>query len=215
MRWHAWIAIACCVVLACSKPEEKHASRPAPPSASICDSVPLADLIRQHPIHVILGAADVVEGTPAISDSTYADWLTFEPEHLVERIPAGDVAAAIRRLCATLDALAPPVRSRAVNGIASWVSASLAIDRAQYASPSIEFFANAVVHVPEVRAAIPEDVIARIPDERAGDTMASGEFTEMNYRLTHMLSRMSESERDRILDEISTKATDLLRREAP
>ena len=140
MRWHAWIAIACCVVLACSKPEEKHASRPAPPSASICDSVPLADLIRQHPIHVILGAADVVEGTPAISDSTYADWLTFEPEHLVERIPAGDVAAAIRRLCATLDALAPPVRSRAVNGIASWVSASLAIDRAQYASPSIEFF---------------------------------------------------------------------------
>ena len=116
MRRHAGIAVACCVALACSKSEEKKVSSEQPPAhaVSACDTPPLADLIQQHPIHVLLGAADVLEDASAIGDSTFADWTTFDPENLHDRTTPARVEAGIRRLCATIDALPPSKQSSAV-----------------------------------------------------------------------------------------------------
>ena len=216
MRRHAWIAIACGAALACSKSEEKKVSGEPPSVVSACETPAFADLIQQHPIHVLLGAADVLPGNRAISDSTLQDWRTFEPRHLVDRVDPSLVHNSIARLCTIIDALPAGEQSTVVAGIRSWIDTSFAIDQAEVDSPGIEYFASAVVRVPEVRPAIPESVVARlhlVPDQMAGYTMASGEFTMMNYELAHILSRMPTDERDRILEEVRAKATELLRRE--
>ncbi len=121
------------------------------------------------------------------------------------------VNAAILELCDLIDDLPADDLDEMSAGIDSWVAASFAIDRAE--DVGLEYFASAVVRVPEVRSAVPGDVIARSPDEMAGDTMASAQFTEMNYALTHILSRMTIAERDRVLAEIQVKTAELIKHE--
>lgn len=216
MHLRVLIVFAACVVVACSNRDEKKVTTQGVPASasSPCDSAPLADLIQQHPVHVLLGASDFVPGATAICDSTFEDsWSTFEPEHLPDRTTPEKVASGIERLCAMLEKLPGDQQSEAAAGVASWIDACLAIDQAEHAAPGIEYFASAVVRVPEVRAAVPEDVIARAPDQMAGFTMASAQFTEMNYALAHILSRMPKAERDRILEEVRARASELIRKE--
>ncbi len=78
MRVRALLALVCCLVLACSKSEKR--------VVSPCDTAPLVGLIKQHPVHVLCGAADVVAGAEAICDSTFEEsWKTFEPRDLYDR----------------------------------------------------------------------------------------------------------------------------------
>ena len=196
--------LVCCLVLACSKREKA--------AVSPCDTAPLAGLIKEHPIHVLCGAADIIPGAKAICDSTFEEpWKTFEPRHLYDRVDPEKVNAAILVLCDLLDDVPADRRTDMSAGIDSWVTTSFALERAE--DVGLEYFASAVVRVPEVRSTVPEDVIARSPDQMAGFTMASAQFTDMNYELTHILSRMTPAERDRILGEIQAKSAELLKRE--
>jgi len=216
MHLRVLIVVAACVVFACSNRDEKRVTTQGVPAAAFspCDSAPLADLIQRHPIHVLIGAADFVPGATVICDSTLGEfWATFEPEYLPRQTTPAKVASGVEHLCAILERLPRDQQSEAVAGIASWVDTWAAIDQAEYAAPSVEYFASAVVRVPEVRAAVPEDVIARAPDQMAGDTMASTQFTEMHYALAHILSRMPKAERDRVLEEIRILASELLSHE--
>lgn len=201
-----FLAVLCCLCLACAKGEKK--------TASPCARAPLAGLIQQHPIHVLCGAADVVPGAQVICDSTFEEsWQTFEPEDLTKRTDSTRVAAGIARLCALIEKLPPAGQVDMAAGIDSWIDACLAIRQAEYDAAGIEFFASAVAFVPEVASAIPADVLERAPGHMAGDTMASAQFTEMNYELAHILSRMTKPERERVLDAVRTRAAELLKRE--
>lgn len=206
MRSRVLIALFCALAFACSKSEKR--------AASPCDAEPLAGLVAQHPIHVLCGAADVVPEARIVADSALGDWDSFEPGHLVDRVDPVKLERGTEQLCALLKGMPPDAGNAASAGIASWVETSFAIDRTQGESGSVEFFASAVAGVPEVRGAVPEGAIQRIPEgHMVGDTMASGEFTMMNYELAHILSRMPGAERDRILEEVRAKAVELMNRE--
>lgn len=203
MRTRAVLAVLCCFILSCSKGE-----RP-------CDDPSLAGLIQQHPVHVLCGAADVLPDANVIADSTMElGWDTFEPEHLVDRVNREKLDQGIEQLCTLLDKLPPDARKEAAAGIASWVEARFAIDRTANDSFSIEYFASGVALVSELRPAVPAGAIERIPEDYpVGETMSSGEFTMMNYALAHILARMPEAERDRVLAEASSNALELMKRE--
>lgn len=206
MHVRALMVLMCCLVLACSKSEKK--------TVSTCETAPIAELISQHPVYVLCGAADVVAGASVVCDSTFEEsWQTFEPRDLADRTPSAKVNAGIERLCALIDKLPSATRTEAPAGIASWIDACLAIQQAEDKSQGIEYFASAVFLVPEVKVAIPDDVVRRAPDQVVGDTMASAEFTEMNYALAHTLSRMSQPNRTRVLDEVVTRAAELMKRD--
>jgi hypothetical protein len=205
MRDRLLIATICCLVFGCSKEAGK--------TASPCDAPPLAGLIAEYPVHVLFGAADFVAGASAIADSTFGEvWQIDPPDYLAEHREPARIAAGIARVCAILDEMSPDTRTEAVNGIASWVDTYLAIRQGD--NVSAEFFASAVAQTPEVRGAIPQDVIDRSPDGRVGDTMASAQFVAMDHALTHILARMPASERSRLLEEIRTRAAGMLDREA-
>lgn len=206
MRVRTFLAIVCCLVLACSKGEKK--------AVSPCSTAPLAKLIQQHPVHVLCAAADVVPGAHVVCDSTFEEsWETFAPEDLVDDTDTTRVATGIQKVCAMIGKMPPAAQTDAGMGIESWVDACLAIRQAEDEVAGIEFFASAVAFVPEVASAIPDGVMERAPDHMAGETMASTEFTEMDYALAHILSRMTKQERERVLEDVSTRAAELLKKE--
>jgi hypothetical protein len=206
MRVRTFLAVVCCLVLACSKGEKK--------AVSPCRTAPLADLIKQHPVHVLCAAADVVPGAAVICDSTFREsWETFEPEELADHADTTRVATGIERLCAMIEGMPSAAQAEAGKEIESWADANFAIRQAEDEAVSIEYFASAVAFVPEVAGAIPDGVMARAPNHMAGETMASTEFTEMDYALAHILSRMTKPERDRVLEDVRTRAAELLKRE--
>ncbi|HEX6789952.1 MAG TPA: hypothetical protein VF247_01460, partial [Candidatus Krumholzibacteria bacterium] len=79
--------------------------------------------------------------------------------------------------------------------------------------PGVEFFATAVAATPQLRDAVPKSAIERFPQD-VGETMASAEFTAMDYALTHILSRMPAAERDSLLADVRDRAKARLHEES-
>lgn len=194
-----------CVLVACSKRE--------PETVAPCDAQPLANHIKQSPAAVLAAAADMVDGARPIADSTFeVAWQADAPRYLQERTDPAMLNAGILQLCDLIDDLPAAKRAGAAAGIDSWIATAAAIDIAE--DVGIEFFATAVSQTPEVRAAIPADVVTGIRGQvEPGETMASSEFTAMNYGLTHILSRMPAPERDRILADVRERAASLIKHE--
>ncbi len=188
-------ACACAVVLSCSEGQQARA-----PIRGCTDSPSLSDLKATHGIVMLVAAADVVAGADSICDAVLPEfWRTEEPEHLADNVSPDTLDAALEWVCGRVLSLPDAEQGVTIAKLQAWCDVNRWID----AQSPVEAVARAVAQVPEVEDLLADKIAERrIPKDWIGDSLASGEHTELQYELTRRLASMSEERRDAVMAEL-------------
>lgn len=142
----------------------------------------------------------------AICDSTFGfDWATFDPPDLAEAATAEKMQTGLDSLCAKLRTMPAAEAKDTEQKLNAWVETYLEVAPIQNAAP--EAFGTATAYVKELADLLPGDIAMRAPSKaETGNSLATGEFTELMYSMTTRLSGLPPAERDRLLGELKQQA---------
>lgn len=203
-----YLVVLGCVSAACSKRHDTAKTGTPPPQTATerhvdpCASNDLAAVVREHPAPLLCAAGKLMADGEAICDSTFGfDWATFDPPDLAEASTAEKMQTGLDSLCAKLRAMPVAEANDTAEKLMAWVDTYLKVAPIQNATP--EAFATGTAYVKELHDLLPNDISMRAPSKaETGNSLATGEFTELMYSMTTRLAALAPAERERILGEL-------------
>lgn len=163
----------------------------------------LERLAEEHPVLTLISASGVVEGADSVCTSAIEDgWVTYYPDHLVDRTTPERLAIAHDWLLESVRSLPGEERERALVTIEARVQAYQTVASL---GATVELLATAVALTPALADLLP-DLTFRAPDPMdAGATLASGEHAQLRHALAQRLADLSPENRAAVLRELEDK----------
>lgn len=161
------------------------------------DSPALADLKAADGIVLLVASADVVAGADSLCDAVLRDdWRTVDPYNLADDVTPDTLAAALEWVCGRVQSLPVQERDVAIAKLDAWCDVNNWIE----SQGPVEAIATAVAFVPEVEDLVADKIAERhIPKDMIGDSLASGEHTQLHYELTRRLAAMPVAQREAVM----------------
>ena len=205
-----YLVVLGCVFAACSKRKNTSKTDTPPPTTEQridpCASGDLAAVMKQHPAPLLCAAGKLMPDGEAICDSTFGfDWASFDPPDLAEAATAEKMQTGLDSLCAKLRNMPAAEAKETAEKLNAWVDTYLEVAPIQNAAP--EAFGTGTAYVKELADLLPRDIAMRAPSKaETGNSLATGEFTELMYSMTTRLSGLPPAERERLLGELKQQA---------